>query len=238
MRIAKWILTGVAAALAFIASGQEVVEPDLSPVAKHMHEDLAQLSEIKSATIAGDLNRLKEAALGLAGHETAIHLPPEWEPFFRTVRDAANMAAKATTLGAAGSAVAKIAVACGNCHVANAVNLEFGYDQKPALDLDDLVSHMQRHQWAVDRMWEGIFGPSDIAWNRGTDMLIDIALYMGDVPVDSGTAAEARDVDRRIHSLGGKATQTQTVDSRQALYSEVVSLCGNCHLMLNLGPGR
>ena len=203
-----------------------------------MHEHLAQLNHIKSAVVAGDLNGTKESALLLAQHQPASDLPAEWTPFVQTMRDAANGAAKATNLGAAGSAIARIAVACGNCHVANSINLEFGYEQKPAPDLDDLISHMQRHQWAVDRMWEGMFGPSDIAWNRGTDMLIDIALHAKDVPVDSATAAEVRDLDQRIHSLGGKGTQTKTTDGRQAVYSEVVSLCGNCHLKLNLGPGQ
>ncbi len=238
MRITTWILAGVAAALAVAASAQEVAEPAPSPVAQHMHEDLGQLNEIKAALVAGNLGGVKEPALVLASHERAEEARPEWEPFYQTMRDAAKAASTATTLGAAGNVVAGIAVACGNCHVANAISIEFGYEQKPALDLDDLVSHMQRHQWAVDRMWEGMFGPSDIAWNRGTDMLIDIAIHAEDVPVDSGTAAKVRDLDRRIHSLGGKGTQTKTAQSRQALYSEVVALCGDCHRMLNLGPGQ
>jgi cytochrome c553 len=145
---------------------------------------------------------------------------------------------EAQDLGSAAESVSKIAESCGNCHLATNVNLAFGYDRKPREDLEDVVTHMQRHQWATDRMWEGLIGPSDSAWNRGTDMLIDAPLPPSDVTTATDNVVQINNIARRIHALGGIGTETTTADARSGLYAEVLGLCGSCHTLLGRGPAN
>ena len=224
-------------AVAFRPSLAQVVsEEDRSAVADHMHEHLTRISTIKSAIIAGKLEDVREPATWLADHETAAGLPAGFESYVIQMRSYARHVIEAQDLVSAAESVSNMAKTCGNCHLVNDVNLEFGYDGKPRKDLEDVVTHMQRHQWATDRLWEGLIGPSDIAWNRGTDMLIDAPLLPSDVTMAMDNIAEIGNIARRIHALGGIGTETKTPDARSELYAELLGLCASCHTLLGRGP--
>ena len=233
------ILILVLVAVAFSPSLAEVAsEEDTSAVADHMHEHLTRISMVKSAIIAGKLEDVREPATWLAEHETVADLPKEFEYYVTQMRSHARQVIEAQDLAAAAGAVSNIAKTCGNCHLANHVFLEFGYDDKPREGLDDIVSHMQRHQWAADRLWEGLIGPSDSAWNRGTDMLIDAPLRPSHVTATAAHNGEIKKIVRRIHALGGIGTETKTPDARSELYAEILGLCASCHALLNGGPAN
>ncbi len=226
-------------AVAFRPSLAQVVsEEDRSAVADHMHEHLTRISTIKSAIVAGKLEEVREPATWLADHETAAGLPAEFESYVIQMRSYARHVIEAQDLASAAESVSNMAKTCGNCHLVNVVNLEFGYDRKPREDLEDVVTHMQRHQWATDRLWEGLIGPSDTAWNRGTDMLIDAPLLPSDVTTATDDVAEIGKLARRIHALGGIGTETKTPDARSDLYAEVLGLCASCHTLLGRGPAN
>ncbi len=231
------ILNLALVAFAFRPSLAQVVsEEDKSAVADHMHEHLTRISTIKSAIVAGKLEEVREPATWLAEHETAAGLPAEFESYVIQMRSYARQLIEAPNLTSAAESVSNMAKTCGNCHLVNGVNLEFGYDRKPREDLEDVVTHMQRHQWATDRLWEGLIGPSDIAWNRGTDMLIDAPLLASDVTTATDKVAKIGNIVRRIHALGGIGTETKTPDARSELYAEVLGLCAGCHTLLSRGP--
>ncbi len=226
-------------AIAFRPSLAQVVsEEDRSAVADHMHEHLTRISTIKSAIVAGRLEDVQEPAIWLAEHEAVAGLPPDFAFYVAQMREYAREVATAEHLGAAAESVSKMAKTCGNCHLVNDVGLEFGYDQRPREDLEGVVTHMQRHQWAADRLWEGLIGPSDNAWNKGTDMLIDAPLRPSDVATATEHVAEIRNIARRIHALGGIGTQTMTPDARSELFGELLGLCASCHILLASGPAR
>ncbi len=205
-------------------------------VAAQMYEQLTRMSTIKSAIIAGRLEHLREPAAWLAEQETVAGFPEGFESYVAQMRSYARQVVKARDLGSAAESVSKMAKICGNSHLVTDVNLEFGYDRKPREDLEDVVTHMQRHQWAADRMWDGLIGPSDSAWNRGTDMLIDAPLQPSDVTIATDHVAEINDIARRVHALGGIGTETITPDARSELYAEVLGLCAGCHILLGRGP--
>jgi cytochrome c553 len=217
---------------------QDVSEEQMTIVADNMHEQLTRISTIKAAIVAGRLAEVREPATWLADHETVAGLPADFEPFVAQMRTYARHVIEAQDLESAATAVSQMASTCGNCHVANGVELEFGYDRLPRTDLEDVVTHMQRHQWAADRLWEGLIGPSDRAWNRGTDMLIDVPLESEDVTIVTAHFKQISDMARRIHSLGGIGTETVTPEARSELYGEVLGLCANCHMMLGRGPAN
>ncbi len=219
---------------------QEVVADGESDVATHMHEHLARITTIKSLIIMGDLDGVREPAIWLADHEAVAGLPANYEPYVGLMRQYAREVNNASDLESAAMAVSDMARTCSNCHLVNEIEIEFGYDQEPA-EWSDTVSHMQRHQWAADRLWEGLIGPSDIAWNQGTDMLVDVPL--SPINVMDGTtgtfdAAAIDEIARRVHVLGGQGTNTRTPDARAALYADLLGLCAQCHSMLESGPEK
>ena len=217
-------------------AAQVIVGEDRSAVADHMHEHLTRISTIKSAIIAGELENVAEAATWLADHETAADLRPEFEPYIILMRSHARHVIEAEDLASAAESVSEMAKTCGNCHLVNDVKMQFGYDRRPREDLEDVITHMQRHQWATDRLWEGIIGPSDTAWNRGADMLIDAPLLPSAVASATDNVEEIARIARRIHALGGIGTETKTPDARSELYAELLGLCASCHTLLGRGP--
>lgn len=219
---------------------QEVAAEGESDVATHMHEHLDRITAIKSLIIMGNLDGVREPAIWLAEHESVAGLPSNYEPYVELMRVYAREVVEAPNLKSAAESVSRMARTCSNCHLVNHVELEFGYDQRPG-DLEDTVSHMQRHQWAADRLWEGLIGPSDAAWRRGADMLVDVPLLPEDVMYDSTNADDSAAIDqiaRRIHVLGGQGTITSTPAARSELYGEILGLCASCHTRLGRGPAQ
>jgi cytochrome c553 len=216
---------------------QEVSEEQMTIVADNMHEQLARIGTIKAAVVAGRLADVRAPATRLADHETVAGLPADFAPYIVQLRNYARHVIEAKDLQAAGIAVSRMAKTCGSCHLVNGVELEFGFDQTPREDLEDVVTHMQRHQWAADRLWEGLIGPSDTAWNRGSDMLIDVPLNSEDVTLTEEHWEKIGGIARRIHALGGNGAEITTPESRSDLYGEVLGLCASCHVLLGRGPG-
>ena len=213
---------------------------DVSDVATHMHEHLSKITEIKTQIIMGDLAGVDEPATWLAEHESVTGLPDSFAPYVELMRNYAHQVVAAEDLDSAAVAVSDMARTCGNCHLVNEISVGFDDDRMPA-DWSDITTHMQRHQWAADRLWEGLIGPSDLAWNQGTDMLVDVPLRPTDM-VDEWTATAdfvaIDEIARRVHLLGGRGTNTRTPDARGKLYGEMLGLCADCHSMLKRGPGR
>jgi len=238
--LASIIALTLIASTSRILPAQEVRGEDETEVATHMHEHLARITTIKSLIIMGNLDGVREPAIWLADHEAVSGLPEDFEPYVGLMRQYAREVNNALDLKSAAIAVSGMARTCSNCHLVNEVEIEFGYDQMPA-DWSDSVSHMQRHQWAADRLWDGLIAPSDTAWDRGMNMLVDVPLHPDDVTdensADVDTAALDR-IARRIHKLAGLGTIATTPTARSELYGEMLGLCADCHTRLGRGPGQ
>jgi hypothetical protein len=135
----------LAASTSRILPAQEVRGEDETDVATHMHEHLARITTIKSYIIMGNLDGTREPAIWLAEHEPAAGLPENFQPYVVLMRAYAREVNNAPDLRSAAISVSRMAKICSNCHLANEVQIEFGYDQVPA-QWSDTVSHMQRHQ--------------------------------------------------------------------------------------------
>ena len=235
MKTASWMASILIFALVAIVPRplptQEIDADDESELANQMHEYLSRITTIKSFVIMGDLDGVREPATWLAEHETVSGLPANSEQYVEMMRSYARDIVRAPDLESAARSVSRMARTCGNCHLVNEVKLEFGFDTKPP-EWADTISLMQRHQWAADRLWEGLIGPSDVAWSRGTDMLVDVPLrpvYVLD-ETTYGVGSDVIDkVAHHIHMLGGQGTITITPDARSELYGELLGLCADCH---------
>jgi len=241
MKTSSWLASIPVFALFAILSGplpsQEIGASNVSEVAAHMHEHLGRITTIKSFIIMDNLDGVREPASWLAEHESVSGLPANFQPYVELMRVYARQIVAARDLKSAADSVSRMARNCGNCHLVNNIELEFGFDTKPA-DLADTITHMQRHQWAADRLWEGLIGPSDVAWGRGSDMLVDVPLHSTDV-MNKTTSEVASDmidqIAHRVHVLGGQGTITRTPDGRSDLYAELLGLCVDCHTRLGRG---
>ncbi|MDX1404095.1 MAG: hypothetical protein R3192_06145 [Woeseiaceae bacterium] len=223
--------------LAVSAFAAQDIDEAESEVAEHMHEHLARISTIKSFIIMGNLDGIREPAIWLADHETVDGLPANFEPYVSLMRQYAREVNNAQDFESAAISVSQMARTCSNCHLVNEVQLEFGFDREPP-EWSDTNSHMQRHQWAADRLWEGLIGPSDAAWNRGTLMLVDVPLHPDDLTDDDSVDREIIDqLAHRVHVLAGQGTAARTPAQRAELYGEMLGLCAECHLRVGRGPG-
>lgn len=200
----------------------------------HMQEHVARINAINSALLVGDLDAIREPAIWLADHEPLPDIDLVYEPFMLALRLHAREIATATDIPTAADAAARIAVDCGKCHRAVGVEPDFGHSPTPP-EWDDMASHMQRHRWAVDRLWEGLTGPSDIGWSRGIRMLAETPLLgteTGWDEAEAGGDALARDV----HELGRDAASALTPEARIVVYQKMVSTCAECHAQTAGGP--
>lgn len=203
-------------------------------IADHMHEHHAAMIKIQNAIIAGSLANVREPATWLAEHEEPAGLPPAGNEFVAAVREAANGVLSAESLEAAAEATSLMGLACGSCHVASSVEVVFDEAERPSDEIKD-KSHMQRHQWAADRMWEGLIGPSDRSWSRGGNLLFESPIKPK-VLAAHGGGEETVGMSHRIHQLAGNATVVSDPGEKAEIFAEFIANCGACHTELGQGP--
>jgi len=220
----------------FSLTRENASAPAERSVAKHMHEHLSRISALKAFIIAGQLEDLREPAMWLAEHEAAPGLPGDWAPYVEELRHYARQVASAKHLGIAAASVSEMARTCGDCHQANGFDVAFGYDERPPEDVHNIMADMQRHLWAADRMWEGLIGPSDVAWDRATDILAEVTLRPSDITKTADQEAPVKNLLTRARELGEECGRAISPESRSALYGELLSLCASCHSLTGGGP--
>ena len=230
-RLILILVSGVFFGMSPAVLAQENPDDSISAIADHMHEHLDQVNAIKAAVIAGRLEDVREPASWLANHEEPAALPSVAE-----MRRYAARAAAAEDLVTAAAAVSEIARSCGDCHQANGIKVAFGFGAPPTDEFDSVKTQMQRHLWAADRMWAGLIGPSDKAWQRGTQILAEVELVGSDISAASGQQTQIGKLVERAKAVGKQGNQAASVELRSGLYGEFLSLCATCHSLTGQGP--
>jgi cytochrome c553 len=152
------------------------------------------------------------------------------------MRTAARETLDAQDLTSAAGATSRLGLACGGCHLANNVSVEFESVQRPA-DAGNAKAHMQRHQWAANRMWEGIIGPSSMSWSRGANLLFESPMNPEALGAEAGDDA-VLGMARRIHQLAANATAVSDPAGRADIYAEFLANCAACHNALGKAQAR
>lgn len=186
-------------------------------VTARMKEHFAQGDTLRRALIAGNLPAAKSAANWLASDEWTPNLRAAWKPHLAAIQSTAKVVNEADGSRAAALAFGDLANACASCHTAVG-----GPKLAPDADFPkDSASAMSRHAWAVDRMWWGLFTPSDAAWLSGAEALSGAPLVASDVP----------DVDAMAQSTYAIAQRARSVDKalRGRAFGELLATCGSCH---------
>jgi len=212
-------------------------EDDATVVAEHMHGHLDRVIAMKSAVISGNLAGVYAPANWLAEHNEPRGLSRTWKPFADGMRMSARRAAEAKDLHTAAVAVGEIGRYCGECHIASGLAVSFGYAKPPPADLQNTLTQMQRHLWASDRLWAGLIGPSDAAWESGAHMLAGVNLSARDITDDENMAPLVNNIVQTLRAVGEEGGRTMAVDRRATLYGDFLSQCANCHSLTGGGPG-
>ncbi|MEO0459741.1 MAG: hypothetical protein AAF219_02770 [Myxococcota bacterium] len=182
-----------------------------------MHQSLVGMDAIKDAVIEGDLELATSHAQPII--DNAFEDAPEaWRPHLDQFRAAGAEIADATSLNDAAYHLARMGMACGGCHRAVGVTISLPQG-KPALE----PNPMRRHQWAVDKMWDGLVVPSDDAWVGGATAVASSPL----LPEQFSEGAVARWEDT-VHRLGREAA-SQSGEARASSFGELLTTCSECH---------
>ena len=200
-----------------------------------MQEHFTEATEIRDALVRGDLGAAKGAAQRMAARAPTASFPPNWSPYVTNIRSAASRVDEAPELDQAGLRAGDIAHVCADCHTNVGANVEL--EAVPPPEGDDAATHMLRHQWALDRMWEGLMAPADDRWTAGAGALVEAPLHPHAIAENQTGPDDLRALAERVHSLGTNASQTTDPQERAQLYGELLSTCHTCHSQVEGAPG-
>lgn len=203
-------------------------DPD-SAAMSHMYAHYTEVGEILSAVVRGDVAATRNPARWLAGHKPQ-EFPPASEEHLEIMRAEGRIIAAQTQVDQIALSVARMAVACGDCHTTTGGGPKINVDMAPTASTDPERT-MVRHVWASDRMWEGIFAPSDAAWASGAAVMAAPALDLGP---PGNRPKEADELAERVPELGQKAKSAKSLKERAAIYGQLLQTCARCHDALGM----
>ena len=194
---------------------------------EHMREHFTGATLMQAAVVRADLEAVHQQAQWLARHPSPPNMPSGFSIFLENLHAHAKAAAVAENLKDAAIAVARTAASCGSCHAQGVVQTWLVSDV-PAPVGDEESQRMERHQWAADRLWEGLIAPSDQAWSLGAEVLLEAPLELASDHANE----QARALTMRMHELGHQASVAARSDDRVRVYGEFLGICADCHQLM------
>ena len=182
----------------------------------------------------GDLEAFRSRLAQVRDQALPPHSPVEWTPFHQRLQDAASRGVAISDLDEAADALAAVVLGCGTCHAALGSGPVY---PAPAPDQGDsyLETAMLDHKWVTERLWEGVTGPWDNAWERGAAALAVIQVF-GAPGSEIVLTDDLRRREQELREIGKEAMTTTALDERAALYGRLLSTCGECHQQIGLTP--
>lgn len=171
--------------------------------------------------IAGDLEGFRSQIGSLAAQELPANAPEPWRFGHEKMQGAAEEASASASLEEAAGAMGYIVETCGACHAAHPAGPV--YQNPTAPTGDEVGDKMQGHQWATERLWEGVTGPVDGAWTRGATALANSRVFK-----DSNDAS-LLELESGMRKLGEDALKLNSLSERAQLYGTLLATCGSCH---------
>ncbi len=199
------------------------------PTQQHMFDHFQNVADIEAALIRGDLEGARIPARYLADHSEVAGLPQSGAPWLAAMRAEARTVAGAQDLPTAGGAAARMAKTCGDCHHASGEGPRMIIGSMPREGGSSTTTEMLLHQWAADRMRDGLIGPSDSAWAAGARALANDPIYQAEVGIRTGRFQEMEEMARRTVELGRRAASLRDGYERADAYGEFVASCAVCH---------
>jgi len=201
--------------------------PESEEVEEHMGVHFERAKDARDALMFGDLDVMREPLTWLAHHQPPPDLPGTGLSQFDAMCAAATRGVEARDIESASRAVADVSRACGACHAAVGDGPTFDTSLLPPLE-EGAKSHMARHRWAADRMWEALIQPSDSAWEGAIVMLGEGAMGEEVMSEAIRRSPKALELAKRVHALAEEDAPTPQL--RAELYARLLATCAACHL--------
>lgn len=203
---------------------------DLTPMQSHMYAHFDQAGAVHHNLMNGNLQAAKKSADWIASH-TEIHgLPPGTSEYDDAVRTSAWRVTEAANLHEAAVAAAFMGSSCGECHREHRVEPPFLMGTAVPRG-DGPRAEMARHVWAADRMWVGLLGGSDAAWQEGARGFQGGWLDTQEVLAEPGDRVRIREMTRHIYQLAAQAETAVHAEERAEIYGEFLVTCADCHAL-------
>jgi cytochrome c553 len=219
----KYPLSGTVVVLSLTSVSCATSPP---PVQLDMREHFSRARGVHTAVAHGDLALARESGRLLAEPRPDPGLPEGSELHIAAMRTAARSVSRAPSLAEAAVGAAEIAQACAGCHRTYGAGPAIEVAFQPAAG-ESVGAHMARHRWALDRLWEGIVGPSDASWVAGLRTLEEQPIDVGELAERGGNAAIA--LGRRLHELGSTGMLGASTRERARVFTEALQTCVECH---------
>ncbi|MFO0736462.1 MAG: hypothetical protein U0270_11305 [Labilithrix sp.] len=203
-----------------------------SPRERLMRNHFKEATVIRNAVINGNLSEAVAPAQALAQNEGLGKIDPSWQSSIDVLEYAAKRIQRSSDIPALAVAISDIGIACGACHKA-AGGPKVQAEPAPPND-GTLAGRMHRHAWATERLWEGIYAPSDAAWKAGASALSGEpfpkeVLEKGDV--------HARSSADRFKGLVPTLAAKKTPQERGQAYASLLETCSACHTVTRKPKG-
>jgi cytochrome c553 len=195
-----------------------------------MHRQFSRTVDIQTGVVLGDLERVRDAASWLATREEKGSFPEEVDVFQAEIRGYAALMGQDRDLATVATRTGLMAGACGRCHQAVDGGPRFVVGNGPPPGAPGAQA-MIDHLWAADRMWEGLVGPSDNAWQAGARAL-EGAWSRGGAADPEAVPTGSMDrqgIPDRMVSLAREALDATSQEARGEVYGEILSTCTACH---------
>lgn len=215
------------------AAAVDAIGSDGETVKQHMNEHFAAITELQRAIAKGRLEAAQTQAQWIVDHQEPSQVAA-WTPLVTELKQAAREVVSARDVPTASALAARLGRACSRCHEQNAAVVSFAWEPAPD-EGATLAAQMKRHQWAAQRLWEGLVAPNDDVWREGASVLsttkLDVSAASGGVSRGDVAALAAR-----VRELATKAGKLESGDERAALYGELLSTCAGCHALVRPAP--
>lgn len=191
-----------------------------------MHKELLRAVAIREAVISGELADTRKPARALA--EASLPVPDSWRPHVEAMQAAARDVQSAADMTAAAAATGRLARQCGACHTTVGAHHDMTFPPAPPIAPGARPS-MQLHQWAAERLYQGLITNNDAAWQAGAAALVDAPLHIDEVTADVELPEELHGLATKVHKLGGEAKATTDPEIRARIYGDLLASCAACH---------
>jgi hypothetical protein len=192
-----------------------------------MADHFSAATTAAAAILRGELTPAIKALRTLSEQEPPADWPHGASPAALSVRVAARQGVSAGSLEEAGIALGLAVQSCGACHAelkAGPAHAPSGLEDMSA----DVRSHMARHLWAIDRLWDGLLMSRDADWALGLQVLAE------EHPVGiAEVGKESKAFAATVHSLARDPGDAE----RGAVYGRIIASCGGCHQAFNVDFG-
>ena len=172
----------------------------------------------RDAVVRGEVEAARVELRALGGRLPEVSLPADAAPYAEALSQSAEDAAAAGDLRGAAMGVSAVALACGRCHQALAVD---PFLFLPRQDDEALVGH---HRVAL-RLWRGLLVGTDAGFARAAEAAA-AGVEFGPMTLATDLAADAK----RFGVIAAKAAaEGAAPEARAASYGVLLGTCAGCH---------